>query len=417
VALTNNQNLAAAAARIVESRALVAEARSGLYPQATAGGTPGGDITRERTSVNQPLEGVASGTPHTFNTFTAPLYLGWEVDLWGRVRREAEGAHERYVASLDDLESAKLDLTAEVASDYFTLRALDDKYALITNTIETYQRSLDLTESRRRGGIVSDLDVAQAATQLHSAEAELPDIKLQRAQLLHAVAVLCGRSPVDFMIATGPSETARIPFVPPTVPSDLLEHRPDISEAERLMSAANADIGVAKAAFFPSVTINGLVGLQSIDAASLFNMSSRFWAVGPSIELPLFTGGLNRARLAAAHAAYDETVANYRQTVLNAFEEVEDQLSAQRLLADEWTGQYAALDSSRQALEIANNRYKSGLITYLDVVTAQTDTLDRESAVVDLDGARLVATVNLIKALGCGWQNAARPQPISQFNP
>jgi len=174
------------------------------------------------------------------------------------------------------------------------------------------------------------------------------------------------------------------------------------------MSAANADIGVAKAAFFPSVTINGLVGLQSISAGSLFNASSRFWSVGPSIEVPLFTGGLNTAHLAAARASYDEMVANYRQTILNAFGEVEDQLSAQRLLAAEWTGQNAALDASRHALEIANNRYKSGLITYLDVVTAQTDTLNRETAVVDIEGARLVATVNLVKALGGGWEPAAQ---------
>ena len=410
VALTNNQNLAAAAARIEESRALAAAARAGFYPQVTAGGTPGGDITRQRTSLNEPEEGAAAGTPHTYNTFTAPLYLGWEVDLWGRVRREAEGAHERFVASLDDFESAKLDLTAEVASDYFTLRALEDKYALVTNTIETYQRSLDLTQDRRRGGIVSDLDVAQAATQLHSAEAELPDIQLQHEQLLHSLAVLCGQSPVDFVIGgpPGQAEQATVPFVPASLPSDLLEHRPDIAEEERLMSAANADIGVAKAAFFPSVTINGLVGLQSISAGSLFNASSRFWSVGPSIEVPLFTGGLNTAHLAAARASYDEMVANYRQTILNAFGEVEDQLSAQRLLAAEWTGQNAALDASRHALEIANNRYKSGLITYLDVVTAQTDTLNRETAVVDIEGARLVATVNLVKALGGGWEPAAQ---------
>ena len=408
VALTNNQNLAAAAARIEESRALAAAARAGFYPQVSAGGTPGGDITRERTSVNEPLQGAASGTAHTFNTFTAPIYLGWEVDLWGRVRREAEGAHERFVASLDDFESAKLDLTAEVASDYFTLRALEDKYDLVTNTIATYQRSLELTQDRRRGGIVSDLDVAQAATQLHSAEAELPDIQLQHEQLQHALAVLCGLSAVDFKIASRTAVSAAVPFVPPSVPSELLEHRPDIAEAERLMSAANADIGVAKAAFFPTVTINGLVGLQSISAGSLFNASSRFWSVGPSIEVPLFTGGSNRAHLAQAHAAYDEMVANYRQTILSAIGDVEDQLSAQRLLADEWNGQNAALDASRHALDIANNRYKSGLITYLDVVTAQTDTLNRESAVVDLEGARLVATVNLVKALGGGWGPTAQ---------
>ena len=410
LALTNNQNLAAAAARIAQSRALVSVARADFYPQLTAGGTPGGDLTRQRTSVNEPVQGLPSGAAHTYDTFTAPIYLGWEIDLWGRVRRQSEAARERYAASADDYESARLDLTAEVASDYFNVRTLDEKFAVVTNTITTFQRSLELTQNRRRGGVVSDLDVAQAATQLHGAEAELPAIELQRAQMLHALAVLCGRSPVDFTIPayTNTNSLIAVPFVPASVPSELLEHRPDVAEAERLMSAANADVGVAKAAFFPTVRINGLAGFQSVDAATWFDWPSRLWSVGPSVELPLFTGGRNRANLAARHAAYDVTVASYRQTVLSAFGEVEDQLAAQRLLAEEWDSQNAALDSSRHALEIATNRYKSGLVTYLDVATAQTDTLTHESSVVDLEGSRLVAAINLIKALGCGWQQTIK---------
>jgi multidrug efflux system outer membrane protein len=409
LALTNNQNLAAAAARIEQSRALLTAARSDFYPQITAGGTPNGDVTRQRTSANAPAKNLAggvspTGVPYNYNTFTAPVYLGWELDLWGRVRRQSQAAHARYAASADDYESARLDLAANVAADYFNVRTLDEKYAVITNTIDTYQRSLELTQDRRRGGVVSDLDVAQAATQLHSAEAQLPAIQLQRVQMLHALAVLCGQSPVDFTLPADGADLLAVPLVPVSVPSELLEHRPDIAEAERLMSAANADIGVAKAAFFPTVRLDGLAGLQSINAGSLFNASSRFWSVGPSVELPLFTGGLNHANLAAAHAAYNETVASYRQTVLTAFAEVEDQLAAQNLLAEEWDGENAALETSRHALEIANNRYKSGLITYLDVATAQTDTLTHESAVVDLDGARLVAAINLIRSLGCGWQ-------------
>ncbi len=413
IALTNNQNLTAAAARMEQSRALVTVARADFYPQLTAGGTPNGDVTRQRTSANAPVKNLAGGVSPTgvvyqYDTFTAPIYLGWELDLWGRVRRQSEGARERYAASADDYESARLDLTADVAADYFNVRTLDEKYAVVTNTIATYQRSLELTQNRRRGGVVSDLDVAQAATQLHSAEAELPVIKLQRIQMLHALAVLCGRSPVDFELPSDAPVQLAVPLVPVSVPSELLEHRPDVAEAERLMSAANADIGVAKAAFFPTVRIDDLVGLQSINAGSLFNSSSRFWSVGPSVELPLFTGGRNRANLAAVHAAYDVTVANYRQTVLTAFAEVEDQLASQNLLAEEWDGQSAALDASRHALEIATNRYKSGLVTYLDVATAQTDTLNHESAVVDLEGARLVAAINLIKALGCGWQQTIK---------
>ena len=232
------------------------------------------------------------------------------------MRRQSQAAHARFVASADDLESAKLAVAAEVADDYFALRTLDDEYTLVTNTIEADRRSLELTQNRRRGGIVSDLDVAQAATILRTAETGLPDIQLQRAQTLHALAVICGRSAVDFSIARNSSTPAVVPAIPPSLPSGLLEHRPDIAAAERRMAAANATIGVAKAAFFPAVRINGLAGFQSIDASSWFDWPSRFWSVGPSVELPLFTGGLNRAKLAAAHAAYDETVANYRQTVL-----------------------------------------------------------------------------------------------------
>ena len=408
LALTNNQNLAAAAARFEEARDLTAAARSGYYPQLTAGGTPNGDVNRQRTSVNEPQNGRPAGAAHTYDTFTAPIYLGWEIDLWGRVRRQSEAAHERFVASADDLESAKLDVGAEVADDYFSLRTLDDEYALIASTIEDYRRSLELTQNRRRGGIVSDLDVAQAATQLHTAEAQLPDISLRRAQTLHALAVICGQSPVDFFIVTNSSANAAIPDIPPSLPSELLEHRPDIAAVERRMAAVNADIGVAKAAFFPTVRINGLAGFQSIDSSSWFNWPSRFWSVGPSIQLPLFTGGLNRANLAFAHAAYTEMVADYRQTVLGAFGNVEDELAAQHLLADEWNAENEALMSSRHALEIANNRYQSGLVTYLDVATAQTDALNHEQATVQLKGARLTAAINLIKALGCSWQSAGK---------
>ncbi len=369
LALTNNQNLTAAMERFEESRALASAANADFYPQLTAGGTPNGDITRQRTSVNEPNEGKASGQAYTYDTFTAPIYLGWELDLWGRVRRQSQAAHERSAASADDLESARLEVAAEVADDYFNLRTLDDEYDLIVNTIEAYRRSLELTQNRRRGGIVSDLDVSQAATQLHSVEAQLPDIKLRRAQTLHALAVVCGESPVDFFIATNLAMATTVPNIPPSLPSELLEHRPDIAAAERRMAAANADIGVAKAAFFPTIRIDGLAGFQSVDASTWFDWPSRFWSVGPSVQLPLFTGGLNRAQLAAAHAAYNENVADYRQTVLSAFGEVEDELAAQHLLAEEWNAENEAVIDARRTLEIADNRYKAGLVTYLDVAT------------------------------------------------
>lgn len=404
LALTNNQNLVAAAARFEQARAMVSAARSEFFPQLNLGGTPGGDINRQRTSVNEPQSGAAAGVAHTYDTFTAPIYFGWELDLWGRVRREAQAARARFSASADDLQSAKLDVAAEVADDYFALRTLDDEYNLVANTIEDYRRSLELTQNRRRGGIASDLDVSQAETQLNSAEAQLPDLQLRRAQMLHALAIICGQSPVDFFVKNNSTVRIMIPNVPANLPSELLERRPDVAAAERRMAAANANVGVAKAAFFPTIRLNGLAGFQSIDASSWFNWSSRLWSIGPSVELPIFTGGLNRANLAAARAAYDETVADYRQTVLNAFGEVEDELAAQRLLADEWDSENDAATSANHTLEIANNRYKAGLVTYLDVATAQTAALTQEQNAVQLQGERLTATVNLIKALGCDWK-------------
>ena len=405
LALTNNQNIAAFAAQFEQARQLMIEARSEFYPQINAGGTPGGDITREHTSANAPIKGQPTGAAYTYNTYTAPIYLGWEIDLWGRVRRLSEAAHARFIASADDLESARLDVAAEVADDFFTLRTLDEQYSLVASTIEDYRRSLDLTQNLRHGGAVSDLDVAQAATQLHSAEAQLPNIQLQRVQTLHALAILCGRSPVDFYISTNSPAAATVPEVPPSLPSDLLEHRPDIASAERQMAAANADVGVAKAAFFPTVRINGLAAFESVDAGTWFNWSSRVWSVGPSVQLPLFIGFYNRANLAAAHAAYDQQVANYRQTVLSAFGEVEDEFAAQRLLADEWDAENQAVIAAKHALDVANEQYKDGLVTYLNVATLQTTALEQEDTAVQLEGARLTAAVNLIKALGCGWNS------------
>ena len=403
LAVTNNQDLAAAVARLDQARALAAAGRSGFYPTLTAGGTPNGDVTRSRTSANQPQLGKASGTSYNYDTFTAPLYLGWELDLWGRVRRVSQGARARYVAAQDDLESARLAVAAEVADDYFTWQAQERERALVADTIEAYRRSLELTQNLRKGGAVSDLDVAQAGTQLHSAEAQLPVIELELTQTRDVLALLCGEAPMDFTVAAAAKDLAFVPAVPSIVPAALLEHRPDIAAAERRMMAANADIGVAKAAFFPTVKLDGLAGFQSIGFDSWFNWPSRFWSVGPSVTVPLFTGGLNRAHLAGAQAAYAETVANYRQTVLGAFVEVENALAAQRLLAEQWTAENAALVTSRQALAVADNRYRAGLVTYLDVATAQAEALSHERTVAELAGQRQTATVNLVKALGCGF--------------
>jgi outer membrane protein, multidrug efflux system len=406
-ATTNNQQLAAAIANFQQARALVNISKAGYFPQLSA--TPG--FNRQRTSANQFSRGAVAGSSSTFNTFSVPLDASWELDLWGRVRRTVEGSRARMAAAEDDLESLKLTIQAEVAIDYFTLKSQDAQYRLFQETAVTYRRSLELTQNRRKSGIATDLDVSQAETQLRSAEAQIPAIDLQRTNLRHALATLCGQAAMTFKL---PETTNAISVfnLPAELPSELLEHRPDIAAAERRMAAANADVGVAYGAFFPSVTLNGLAGFEAVDAGSLFNWDSRLWSVGPSLALPLFTGGRNRAQLASTRAAYDATVANYRQTVLSAFQDVEDQLAAQRLLTQQYDAENAALIAARRTLEISLSRYKGGVITYLEVATAQSIALSHDQAVVQLNAARLNASVSLIKALGAGW--TVQPGPLSQ---
>jgi multidrug efflux system outer membrane protein len=396
---TNSQQLAGAAARFLEARALVDVARADFYPQIELDPS----YARQRNSFNQPQNGHPARISPTFSTYTLQLQAGWEADLWGRVRRQVEAARAQLAASADDLEAVRLATQAELAADYFDLRSLDAEYSLVVRTAETYRRSLELTVNRRKGGVASDLDVGQAETQLRSAEAQLPALRLQRTRVVHAIAALCGQAATGFAIAAQPAQSAEIPSLPVSLPSELLERRPDIAAAERRMAAANAQVGVAKTAFYPRLRFNGLAGFQSIDASTWFSWPSRFWSVGPSLQLPLFTGGRNRAQLDQARAAYDATVADYRQTVLQAFQEVEDQLAAQQLLEAQLKAATAALDSARRVLEIANNRYKAGLVTYLEVATAQNSALALEQTVVQLHGQEQVAAVGLVRALGGGW--------------
>ncbi len=407
IAATENQSLAAAIARLEEARADLGIARADFFPQFSV--TP--NLNRQRTSAHAPLQ----NGPHTYTTYNLPANLSWEVDLFGRVRREVESARAGYVASADDLESVRLSLQAEVASDYFSLRELDEERRVVADTIETFRRSLELTQNRRKGGIVSDLDVSQAETQLRSTEAELPALDLQRAQVLHALATLCGQSAIRFELAVG-SLTNGIPDVPASLPSELLERRPDIAAAERRMAAANAQVGVAVSAFYPRVFIGGFAGFQSIGGDTLFDWPSRVWSIGPSVTLPIFTGGRNRAELAQSKAVYNETIANYRQIVLSAFEEVEDQLAAQNLLATQLDAQSAALTASRRTLDIANNRYKAGVVTYLEVATAQSAELQNERLYVQLEGQRLTAQVGLVKAVGGGWEGNAKDGGVTQVS-
>jgi multidrug efflux system outer membrane protein len=404
LATVNNQELAGALARFDQARASVDIAHSGLLPQVQLDSS----FTRQRTSFNQPQSGQAAGSSPTFNNFTMQLQAGWEADLWGRVRRQVEAAQATLNASADDLEGVRLAINAEVATDYFTIRALDAEHDLLARAAETFRRSLELTLNRRKGGIASDLDVSQAQTQLRSTEAQLPALELQRAKLVHALATICGQPAIGFNLASDTAQATFVPKVPVSLPSELLERRPDIAAAEQRMAAANAQVGVAQGAFYPRLVFNGLAGFQSLDAASWFNWPSRFWAVGPSLQLPLFTGGLNRAQLALARAGYDSTVAGYRQTVLDAFQEVEDQLAAQRLLQTQVEAEASAFSAAQHTLEIANNRYKAGLVTYLEVAVAQSSALALEQSVVQLRGEKLVAAVGLVRALGGGWETGAQ---------
>jgi multidrug efflux system outer membrane protein len=402
----NNQELAAAVARFDEARASVNIAKSDWFPQVQL--DP--NYVRQRTSFNEPQNGQSARTAHTYNTFNLNLQAAWEIDLWGRVRRQVEAARARLAASADDLGAINLAIQAEVATDYFALRALDSEYDVLLRTAEAFRRSLELTINRRKGGVASDLDVSQAETQLRTTEAQLPAIQLDRSRLTHALAVLCGQSATTFSLAPDPLPSGQTPAVPGALPSELLERRPDIASAEQHMAAANAEIGVAESAFFPRLTLNGLAGFQSVDSSTWFDWPSRLWAVGPSLELPLFTGGRNHAQLAFAKASYNETVANYRQTVLSGFQEVEDQLAAQTLLDSQIDAETAALAAANQTLKIAYNRYRAGLITYLEVAIAQSAALNLERTVVQLRGQKLVATVALIRALGGGWQPASSSQ-------
>src|SRR5437879_1576621 len=395
-----NQQLKVAVARLAEARAQMDVTRAGLFPNVSLSGS----YTRQRTSANTPSTTPGAGIGGaTFNDLSVPVSLGYEVDLWGRVRRSVESSRAQAQASADDLETIKLMIQAEVAVDYFTLRALDTQRGVLNSSIQVFSKSLQLTRNLRAGGAVSDLDVAQALTVLKTTEAQLPAVTLQRAQFEHALALLAGQ-PASTVHTSERALSTAPPSTPPGLPSALLERRPDVSAAERRMASANASIGVAKAAFFPTVQLNGLAGFESLSAGTLFNWSSRLWAVGPSITLQIFEGGRLRAGLQLARATYDEMVATYRQSVLTSFTEVEDSLAAQTLLANQYAAESEALVAARKQLEIVNNQYRDGLITYLEVATAESTALNVEFAATALRGQQLVAAVTLVKALGGGWQ-------------
>ena len=397
----SNQNLAQAEAQYRQARALVQSARAGYFPTLSANASE----SRSRASSSFSSQQLQSTNPVTrgiTNNYLLSLDAVWEADLWGRVRRTVESNEASAQASTADLEAARLSAQTELAQDYLQLRALDTQKQLLDDTVAAYEKSLQLTQNQYTAGIVAKSDVIQAQTQLKSTQAQAIDTGVQRAQLEHAIALLVGKPASVFSIAPAPL-TAAVPAVPFGMPSELLERRPDIAAAERRVAAANAQIGVAKAAYFPSLTLSASGGYQSTRLSNWFTLPSRFWSVGPALAETLFDGGLRRAQTAQAIAVYDANVAAYRQTVLTGFKEVEDNLAALRILEQEAFVQDEALQAARQAVVLTTNQYKAGTVNYLNVVTVQATALSNERTAVDIFNRRLAASVLFIKALGGGW--------------
>ena len=397
-----NQNLATAEAQFRQARALVWNSRSAFWPTAALG------VSFSRSHQSGNLFGNLGGSGNNVSQYAMPLAISWEPDLWGRVRRAVESSNANAQASAADVESTRLSLEAELAADYFQLRALDAEIDLLNRSVEAFQNSLRLTQSRYAGGIASRVDIAQAETQLESTRAQAIDLGVLRAQLEHAIAVLVGQPASSFTIAVRPlSQTP--PDVPTGLPSELLERRPDVGAAERAAAAANAQIGVATAAYYPTLTLSAEGGFESSHIADWFLWPSRFWSVGPSVSETVFDGGLRHAQTAQARAAFDASVAAYRQSVLTAFQEVEDNLAALRILERESHVQDDAVAAAQDSMRLTTNRYKEGTVSYLDVVITQTAALNNERTAVDLLGRRMVANVRLIQALGGGWEASDLP--------
>lgn len=392
-----NQTLAVAESQFRQARALAQVARAGYLPTVGAGASAS-HFRRSENAFNNTSRNIGPSDDYTLG-----LDLAWEADVWGRVRRSVEAAEAGAQSAAADLGNLRLSLQAELAIDYFLVRSIDAERDLLDRTVVAYRKALDLTTQRYRGGIAPASDVAQAETQYQSARARAVDLGVQRAQLEHAIAVLVGAQPSAFRLAPATFD-ATVPPLPTGLPSALLERRPDIASAERQMAAANARIGVARAAYYPTLRIGASAGLSSTNPSDWLSLPSRFWAIGPSAFLTLFDGGRRRALNEQAAAAWDGSVAAYRQTVLSAFADVEDNLAALRVLAEEAELQDAAVQSARKSVDISTRRYEAGAASYLDVVVAQSAALVNERAAVDVARRRKLAGVRLIKALGGDWK-------------
>jgi NodT family efflux transporter outer membrane factor (OMF) lipoprotein len=392
----SNQTLAVAEAQLRGARAAIGVARAALFPTVT--GTA--SVIGARQSLNRP--GASNPSSATRADYLLSADTSYEIDVWGRIRHNIEASISSAQASAADLETARLSIHAELAVDYFALRGLDAQRQLLDFTITAFERALELTTNRYNAGVASQVEVLQARTQLENTRAQAIEVGVQRAQFEHAIAILLGKPPADFSIPQAPL-TLLPPAIPIGLPSELLERRPDIASAERDVAAANAQIGIAQAAFYPTVTLRSIVGLESSSLTNLFSWPSALWSFGASVVEIAFDGGRRQALTEQARAAYDATVATYRQTVLTAFQGVEDALSTLRILEEEAEQQAKAVQAAEAALLLAINRYKGGITTYLEVVVVQSAALTAERVALDLLTRRMTATVLLIKALGGMW--------------
>jgi NodT family efflux transporter outer membrane factor (OMF) lipoprotein len=402
---TANQTLKAADANLRAARANIRVQNANRYP--TIGTNT--MVQGVRDSANQPYFNASEANNGDAN-LVLPLQVNYEVDLWGRIRRSIAAAKEESQATAADRQNVLLSLQAEVAFDYFELRSADAEQKLLNDTVVQYQEALRVTSNRFNGGISPKSDVTQAQTQLQAAKVQAADVAVQRAQFEHAIAILIGQAPASFSLPPAPIPVDLMPpVIPPGLPSELLERRPDIAAAERRIAAANEQIGIARAAYFPTLSLSALGGLQSTALTSLFNSSSFFYTLGPTLGQTFFDAGRRRGLSEEAIAGYEQNAANYRQSVLTAYQQVEDNLVALRVLSDEAQQQRQATASAQESERIFNNRYVGGVDTYLQVITAQTTALNNERNDIDILRRRMDATVLLIKVLGGGWDRTQLP--------
>jgi len=400
----SNQNLKAAEAQYTQARALLRYSRADLFPTVNAAPS----ATRVKTSGNRPPPSSAFNGI-TYNDFQIPFELSYQIDVWGRVRRTVESYRDQAEASAADLATVNLSMHSQLALLYFQARTLDAEEQLLNSTVTQYEQALELIQNRFAGGLASDVEVQQAKTQLETTRAQAVDVGVARAQSEHAVAVLIGKPPAEFSLPPLPLEMPP-PSIPAGLPSQLLERRPDIAAAERRMASANAQIGVAKAAYYPNISLGAAGGFESSAITTLISGPSVLWSAGPSALFTVFDVGRRRAASDQAVAAYDQTVANYRQTVLTGFQQVEDNVAALRILEHEAQVQDKAVTAAQKYLELANTRYKGGVTSYLEVTTAQSAALSDEVTSVNILGRRMVNAVLLVQALGGGWDSSALPE-------